>query len=313
VHTLWTIRPPTRTDFSSRTPPTTELPPLTRFSRVSLTTVFIPSHPQNSAPDIFLNCTKNTELTPRPFARTFVHAPKYSSNNPGQRQLPARDETWAIGRIRHHLPLEIKIWSTHESNNAMDHLSHPFSGQSQATHHQPFLHRRSRPSTLRPQGRLPRRILRRCSPHRTSSDLRGYLRPPASQRDCRSHRNSAAARNSSTARYPIARHSIAPDPRRLPTPSSQISPTRSRSPQSQSGPTLVLIQFHCRRAPEPVFLPTGRWQLATALNCEHTVNSSCGNLIPHPRIKPVIAGDTTCSVSLLTGTISGSNFAIPEP
>ena len=30
------------------------------------------------------------------------------------------------------------------------------------------------------------------------------------------------------------------------------------------------------------------------------------------RIKPVIARDTTCSVSLLTGTICGSNFAIPS-
>jgi hypothetical protein len=31
-----------------------------------------------------------------------------------------------------------------------------------------------------------------------------------------------------------------------------------------------------------------------------------------PSIKPVIARDTTCSVSLLTGTICGSNFAIPS-
>jgi len=31
-----------------------------------------------------------------------------------------------------------------------------------------------------------------------------------------------------------------------------------------------------------------------------------------PRTKPVIARDTTCSVSLLTGTICGSNFAIPS-
>jgi len=31
----------------------------------------------------------------------------------------------------------------------------------------------------------------------------------------------------------------------------------------------------------------------------------------HPGIKPVIAGDTTYGVSLLTGTIYGSNFAIP--
>jgi len=33
---------------------------------------------------------------------------------------------------------------------------------------------------------------------------------------------------------------------------------------------------------------------------------------PEPRTKPVIARDTTYSVSLLTGTICGSNFAIPS-
>jgi hypothetical protein len=43
------------------------------------------------------------------------------------------------------------------------------------------------------------------------------------------------------------------------------------------------------------------------------MNSSCGKRIHHPRTKPVIVEDTTCGVSLLTGTISGSNFAIPWP
>jgi hypothetical protein len=33
---------------------------------------------------------------------------------------------------------------------------------------------------------------------------------------------------------------------------------------------------------------------------------------PQPRIKPVIARDTTYGVSLLTGTTGGSNFAIPR-
>jgi hypothetical protein len=41
------------------------------------------------------------------------------------------------------------------------------------------------------------------------------------------------------------------------------------------------------------------------------MNLSCGKRIRHPRTKPVIVEDTTYSVSLLTGTISGSNFAIP--
>jgi hypothetical protein len=39
---------------------------------------------------------------------------------------------------------------------------------------------------------------------------------------------------------------------------------------------------------------------------------SCGKSGTQTRISPVIARDTTCSVSLLTGTIHGSNFAIPE-
>jgi hypothetical protein len=45
--------------------------------------------------------------------------------------------------------------------------------------------------------------------------------------------------------------------------------------------------------------------------CEPTMNFTCGKPNRHPRTKPVIAGDTTYGVSLLTGTISGSNFAIP--
>jgi hypothetical protein len=41
------------------------------------------------------------------------------------------------------------------------------------------------------------------------------------------------------------------------------------------------------------------------------MNSTCGKQIHHPRTKAVIAEDTTYGVSLLTGTISGSNFAFP--
>ena len=47
------------------------------------------------------------------------------------------------------------------------------------------------------------------------------------------------------------------------------------------------------------------------LDCEPTMNPDLWKFQPSPRIKPVIAGDTTYGVSLLTGTISGSNFAIP--
>jgi hypothetical protein len=41
---------------------------------------------------------------------------------------------------------------------------------------------------------------------------------------------------------------------------------------------------------------------------EPTMNFPCGKQIPHPRIKPVIIGDTTYGVSLLTDTISGSTL-----
>jgi hypothetical protein len=51
--------------------------------------------------------------------------------------------------------------------------------------------------------------------------------------------------------------------------------------------------------------------LAPVHFCEHTMNSRLWKKIHHSRTKPVIAGDTTYGVSLLTGTISGSNFAIP--
>jgi hypothetical protein len=65
-------------------------------------------------------------------------------------------------------------------------------------------------------------------------------------------------------------------------------------------------------APEVCKLSTGNWPLATG-NClyEPTMNSPLWKKFPHPCTKPVIVEDTTCGVSLLTDTISGSNFAIP--
>jgi hypothetical protein len=59
--------------------------------------------------------------------------------------------------------------------------------------------------------------------------------------------------------------------------------------------------------PTPLAAP----KTALLHNCERPMNSSCGNQIHHPRTNPVIVEDTTCCVSLLTGTISGSKFAIP--
>ena len=177
--------------------------------------------------------------------------------------------------------------ATHESIEPMDHISHPVSGQSQATHHQPHLRRRSRQTTLRTQRRLLSRILRRRSTHSTPSDLRGYLR------------TLAVGRNSGRASNPIT-----------PSPSdTQIAPTLPQRSQPQPGPALTVINHLRLHVPRDF---TGPWPLTTA-HClyEPTMNSLCGKPIPHPRTKPVIVEDTTCGVSLLTGTISGSNFAFP--
>jgi len=61
------------------------------------------------------------------------------------------------------------------------------------------------------------------------------------------------------------------------------------APRSRTLPLEAKFSPHC----EPPFVPV--WKTS-----------------PQPRIKPVIARDTTYGVSLLTRTICGSNFAIPR-
>jgi hypothetical protein len=214
----------------------------------------------------------------------------------------------------------------------MDYLPHPFSGQSQTTHHQPEFHRRPRPSAFRSQRRLSRRILRRCSPHRAPSNLRGYLRPPACRRDFRINCSSVASRGSAAANPEAPARPCAATA----SPRSKISAAGSQYPSpglslslgsASTGPASTVFTAgesrpdHCfgHVATSPNYLPSpsgvGIWtspfRAVTLRLCEHSMNSPCGKLIRHPRIKPVIAGDTTCGVYLLTGTISGSNFAIP--
>jgi hypothetical protein len=151
---------------------------------------------------------------------------------------------------------------THESIEPMDHIPHPVSGQSQATHHQPHLRRRSRPATLRPQGRLPRRILRRGSTHSASPDLRGYL--------CSLAIN-GATRNS--------RATVAPSPF-----SPQSSPTLPQRPQPKPRPALA-INNHLSLCVPWNF--TGHWPLTTG-HClyEPTMNSLCGKRIPRESHTP---------------------------
>jgi hypothetical protein len=49
-------------------------------------------HMSHPATDIFLNCTKNTELTAHAFARTFTFALSQKKNQLDPRQQPARDK-----------------------------------------------------------------------------------------------------------------------------------------------------------------------------------------------------------------------------
>jgi hypothetical protein len=239
----------------------------------------------------------------------------------------------------------------------MDHIPHSFSDQSQTTHHQPQLHRRSWPSALRTQGRLPRRILRRRSPHRPSANLRGYLRPFAGRRVFRPAQhvtlagNSTAKPNTSTSAF---RHQPAPNSQtptirtqpqhnpwialsvRMPAapwqgrehrPSSTMPAAPWKSREYRPSSTMPAAPWKSREyrpsstAPRcatpmtPGFSPwntTGNPKELPIVNiCECQMNPPCGKPIRHPRTKPVIVGDTIGSVSLLTGTISGSNFAIP--
>jgi hypothetical protein len=65
-----------------------------RLSDTSLTGPFIRADPRKSVATIFLNCTKNTELTARAFARTFTLAFSIKMNRKiGRRQEPADDAT----------------------------------------------------------------------------------------------------------------------------------------------------------------------------------------------------------------------------
>src|SRR5580700_12082513 len=58
----------------------TEPKPFMRLSATSLTGPFIRADPRKSVATIFLNCTKNTELTASPLPRTFCFALKQKLN-----------------------------------------------------------------------------------------------------------------------------------------------------------------------------------------------------------------------------------------
>src|ERR1700722_756413 len=140
---------------------------------------------------------------------------------------------------------------THETHQFVDYLSHPFSGQGQTPHHQPHLHRRARPSTFRPQGRLPGRV-RRCSSHRLSSDLRGHLRPSGGQfgRGFRIIFRFIAT----PAASPRSLSTATDFYRLLPIPTqAQISSTRPYPPQPDFRPRFPIANLEKQTAPQTAF------------------------------------------------------------
>lgn len=178
------------------------------------------------------------------------------------RQTLSRRRHFA-NRIRSPLQLHHrnKLVRKHESNYSLDYLSHPLSGQSQTTHHQPHLHRRSRPSALRMQRRLPRRILRRCSAHRASPNLRGHLRPLARHRRSRAGRYRHLFREfAATGIFPL------PGFRQHPASSSQTSSTRTQPPQPHCRlPLLVRVckdRLRVSNAQKNPVIPTGAFPSA---------------------------------------------------
>jgi hypothetical protein len=239
----------------------------------------------------------------------------------------------------------------------MDHLSHSLPRQSQATQFQFDLHRRSRPSAIRLQGRLPRRILRRCPAHRSPSNLRGCLCPSGYSGRLETRISPAPKSaavdilNPAPRRRTQALPCVPPCPLCLkpltltltfkPLPHNCERPSNLRGhlcPSGYSGRLETRISPAPKSAPVDTLNPAPRPRtqalpcvppcplclkpltLSLTLtfkplphNCERPVNPSCGKKIHHPRTKPVIVEDTTHGVSLLTGTISGSNFAIPWP
>ena len=162
----------------------------------------------------------------------------------------------------------------------MDYLSHSLSGQSQATPQQPQLHRRSRASALRIEGRLSRRIFRRRSQYRASSDLRGYLcaladrtcRDPGKSGNVQLFHGARAARNFA-APQEIATHRTAAawDSREFPAPAnfrSQTGAALSRPLFVSPRPALCLTMPDACNVTNPTKVPslTGTSNVSEAPN-----------------------------------------------
>jgi hypothetical protein len=80
VHPLCTISLHLLQNFSPNALSQTEPQPSTRLTAALLKEFLIRADPRKSVATIFLNCTKNTELTASPLPRTFCFALKQKLN-----------------------------------------------------------------------------------------------------------------------------------------------------------------------------------------------------------------------------------------
>jgi len=171
----------------------------------------------------------------------------------------------------------------------MDRLSHPFSSARSSTHRTARLYRRSRPRTIRPPRRLPRRVLWRHETDHHPSPLRRHLR---------------ASRTHAT---------LLPGGK-----SSNGSPNRwsARRPRPARVPRLARRSHLCHRL-------TLSGETGLAPSQQHDRNEgarrlavfetwAAGQPANFPTRHPYHFRATRYCVSLLTGTIYGSTLSIPE-
>src|SRR5229473_905137 len=123
---------------------------------------------RHNPPDaLFLNCTKNTELTAPPFARTVTSLPKkYKTENESVDIWSERSQALQFSGTRAEFILNNPAGLARHESNRLEDLPHQILSQRKTTQLRPRFHRLSRPPAFRPPRRLPRRILGRPSAHR---------------------------------------------------------------------------------------------------------------------------------------------------
>jgi hypothetical protein len=105
--------------------------------------------------------------------------------------------------------------------------------------------------------------------------------------------------------------------RAVPWKSGASAPRKPAESPRASAPGVVLPQHIAfsrgpSAPPPPTWFQNGKPDAASSRFRNPRLLYHMWKKSPQTRTKPVIAGDTTYGVSLLTGTICGSNFAIPS-